>query len=140
MDENCYAEWPDKYSVIRVPIEMDGLNTYRAVPGILGSDNDIYDNEALIQFLNKVSEAGIITLKYDTEHAESESAGSAFSSPVPVMRLTLEAYDPRTHANLSMYENIATADYPDRLEVVRRMLSSMGLALVKHETSATTGV
>ena len=140
IDENCFTEWPEKHSVIRVPFEIDGLNTYRAIPGILGRNNQNYDNDALSKFLNKVANTEISTLKYDMERLEVEDSGNLLSKSVPIARLVLEAYDLKSNSNLSFSENIATSDFTDRLEVVRRMLSSMGLALVRHEMSAATGV
>jgi hypothetical protein len=140
MDENSYQEWPERHSVVRVPFEIDGLATFRAIPGILGQTSSKYDNEALGRFLNEVANAGLQTLIYEMERIDAMDTGGKFSPNTPVSRLILEGYDPKRNGNLLFSENIATADFADRLEIVRRMLGAMGLALVRHEMSASTGV
>ncbi len=140
MDENSYQEWPEKFSAVRVPVEIEGQHIYRAVPGTIGRDSDRYDNEALNTFLNKVCDAQLGTLKYGTERIDAKDIGSSWGTAVDSLELRLEAYDPKTGRNLSYSERIAIADYSDRMETVKRLLSGVGLALVRHETSVTSGV
>jgi hypothetical protein len=135
MDENSYQEWPEKYSVALVPFEIDGQHLYRAVPGMLGKQNGNYDNESLLKFLRQVSDAGIPTLKYDMERVV-DNTGDDHEK----LRLLFEVYDMKRGKNLTFSEMIHPEDFSDRIEVVKRMLSSMGLALVRHELSASTGV
>jgi hypothetical protein len=133
MDENCYHEWPEKYAVTPVPFDLDGLHIFKAIPELLGSSGKKYDNEALMTFLRKAADAEVPTLKYDMERPEGD-----YSSDV--VELVLEGYDVRNSRNLVFRERIPAIDYADRIEVVKRMLGSLGLALVRHEFSATSGV
>jgi hypothetical protein len=135
MDENSYQEWPEKYSIAFVPIDIDGQHLYRAVPGMLGKQNANFDNESFMKFLRQVSDAGIPTLKYDMERVPGPENGAE-----ETLRILFEVYDPKREKNLTFSETIQPGDFSDRIEVVKRMLSSMGLALVRHELSATTGV
>lgn len=138
MDDNSYHEWPDKLSVEPVPFEIEGQHVYRAVPGTLGRTKAHYDDEALLVFFRQVAEAGISILKYGLERMERNAADGAIA--IPVVRVAFEAYDPGSGRNLIFGEEISVSDYGDRIESVKRMLSSMGLALVRHEASADRGV
>jgi hypothetical protein len=137
MDDNSYHEWPDKLAVEPLPFDLDGQHVYRAVPGTLGKVKAKYDDEALLRFLRQVVDAGIPTLKYDLEHMDHPDASEdALSDSV---RVVFEAYHPETSHNLIFKEVIAVSDYGDRIEAVRRMLNSVGLALVRHEASIGMG-
>jgi len=137
MDHNTYQEWPDKLSAEPLPFDLDGQRVYRAVPGTLGKVKAKYDDEALLKFLRKVANAGLPTLKYNLERVE-RSADSG-EMPADAVCVAFEAYDPGSDSNLIFRETIAVADYGDRIEAVKRMLNSAGLALVRHEVSAGTG-
>jgi hypothetical protein len=132
MDEHCYHEWPEKYSVALVPFDLDGLHMYKAVPELPTASGKKYDNEALLSFLQKAADAGVPTLKYDMERTTSDGG--------ELVELMLEGYEAHSNRNLSFREKIATMDYAERIEVVKRMLGQVGLALVRHELSATSGV
>jgi hypothetical protein len=133
MDEHCYHEWPDKYAIMMMPFDIDGLHIYKAIPELLGAAGKKYDNGKLSDFLRKAAEAGLPTLKYDMERVDRDLGGD-------VVELVLEGYDAKNSRNLVFRERISSADYADRTEVVKRMLGQMGLALVRHELSATSGV
>ena len=134
MDDNSYHEWPDKLTPEPLPFDLDGQRVYRAVPGTLGKTKAKYNDEGLLQFLRKVADAGIPTLKYDLVRAE-RSAGLS-DPPADLVCITFEAYDPGSGSNLIFKENIGVADYGDRIEAVKRMLNTAGLALMRHEGSA----
>jgi hypothetical protein len=134
MDDNSYHEWPDKLSAEPLPFDLDGQRVYRAVPGTLGKVKTRYDDEALLKFLRKVADAGIPTLKYDLTRLE-RSTTSADLHPDSVC-VAFQAYDPGSDSNLIFKEMIAVSDYGDRIEAVKRMVNSAGLALVRHEAAA----
>jgi hypothetical protein len=141
MDENSFQEWPEKFTVVQVPFDLDGQRMYRVVPGMLGADNGKYDNDALMRFLRQVADAGVQILKYDSERVDSDHADTITPGRVgEVMRLIFEAYDPHRGGNLTFKEKIAMADFGDRVEMIKRALSTMGLALMRHELSASSGV
>ncbi len=140
LDENSYQEWPAKYSAVRIPAEVNGQHVYRVVPGMIGSEDDRYDNEALNKFLDSVSAAGIIVLKYGMGRPIKTEVNSSWGTAVDMLELTLEAYNPTAGRNLTYAERIATVDLPDRMETVKRLLSSVGLALVRHETSVANAM
>jgi hypothetical protein len=50
--------------------------------------------------------------------------------------VAFQAYDPGSDSNLIFKEIIAVSDYGDRIEAVKRMVNSAGLALVRHEAAA----
>ena len=121
-----------------MPIEIDGSAIYRAVPGTMGNSH-AFDNEQLNAFLAKVSQAGITTLKYDLERHEgnqSDDGGTATASAV-IADLHLEGYDNRVNENLKYTERLTARGYSDRLECIRRILSDMGLALVRFDTASS---
>lgn len=134
MDENSYQEWPDKFSVMLVPFDIDGQHVYRVIAGTLDVNGGKWDNEGLLRFLRQVSDAGIPTLKYDMERISDSSANDE------TLELVIEGYDTVRGRNLSLRERIKAADFSERMDTVKRMLSSMGLALVRHELSAGSGV
>jgi hypothetical protein len=137
MDEAAHESWPDSRSVTRVPIEIDGFSIYRIVPGLLGGDEG-YDNDGLNKFLEEIHQAGITTLKYSLERAQATQADAGLSAtPVAVANLQLEGYDQRINKNLVYTERLPATGYAERLEVVRRILSEMELALVRLETAST---
>ena len=72
------------------------------------------------------------------ERIKVEGANEDNLRPEQISRMSLEAYDPKAMANLTFTEDVATTDYPDRMEVVRRLLSSMGLALVRPQVDTTS--
>jgi hypothetical protein len=135
MDENSYQEWPTKFSAVRVPTEIDGQHIYRVVPGALENENDNYDNESLDKFVASVCSAGVMVLKYSMKSVGATEINSSWGTAVDMLELSLEAYDSRTGKNLSYSERVATPDFPTRMETVKRMLSSAGLALVREEMS-----
>jgi hypothetical protein len=135
LDENSYQEWPEKYDAVRVPAEVDGQSIYRVIPGTAGRDNERYDNDALMKYLNAVRAAGVMLLKYGMRHTEVSDLNSHWGTAVDMIELILEAYDPQTAKNLGYSERIATTDLPDRMESVKRLLSSLGLALMRYEDS-----
>lgn len=131
MDEGSYAEWPERQSVIPAPFDAEGRTLYRAIPGIFSSASGQYDNESLMVYLKRVVARGISTLKYTMERSPVDS-GSITDDPVshPV-RLTLEAYDPEQARNLLFEERTDPRDFADRMDVVKRIVNSMGLAMVR---------
>ncbi|RPH95413.1 hypothetical protein EHM69_04345 [candidate division KSB1 bacterium] len=134
MDENSYHEWPEKLAVEPVPFDIEGQHSYRAIPGMLGKHHAHYDDEALMRFLRQVADAGIPTLKYDLERIDEVSDEGKQNAPSSV-QIAFEAYDAEAQRNLQLKEKIAIADYGDRIEVVKRMMSTLGLALVRYETA-----
>jgi hypothetical protein len=136
MDENTYQEWPDKLSAEPLPFEVDGQRAYRAVPGTVGKTKSRYDDEALLKFLRRVSQAGIPILKYDLVRAGRDANAAALELPPDSVCVIFQAYDPASDSNLKFEEMISVSDYGDRIEAVKRMLSSVGLAIVKHESAA----
>lgn len=138
MDDNSYHEWLDKLAVEPVPFDLDGQHMYRAIPGMIGRTKARYDDEALMGFLRAAAAANIPTLKYDLERLDSSEIPGDI--PPNSVRVKFEGYDAGNSRNLIFTEIIAISDYGDRIEAVKRMLSSMGLALVRHETSASLGV
>ena len=133
MDENSYQEWPDKFSTVQVPFDIDGQHVFRVIPNTLGVSSK-WDNEVLLRFLKQAIDAGITTLKYDMERAED---------PVPgedSLQLVVEGYDAQRGRNLQIRERIKAEDFAERMDAVKRILSSMGLALVRHELTAGSGV
>jgi hypothetical protein len=134
MDENSFQEWPDKFAVISVPFEIDGQHMYRVIPGMLGRDSAKYDNEGLQRFLRQVSEAGVSTLKYDMATSDSSD------SKDEMLELIVEGYDMHAGRNLVLRERIKATEFADRMDMVKRLLSSMNLALVRHDLSADAGV
>jgi hypothetical protein len=137
MDECSYKQWPEGYKAARMPIEIDGQPIYRAVPSRTGNA-ETFDNERLNEFLAKVSRAGITTLKYDLErHDDVSSMKSSSSISTAIADLHLEGYDFRSNENLKYTERLSASGYADRLESIRRILSDMGLALVRFDTAST---
>jgi hypothetical protein len=139
MDENSFQEWPEKFAVVPVPLEIEGQHMHRVIPGMLEQESLNYDNEALMNFLRGVSEIGIATLKYhmarlETVELEDEERSASNEG---VMRLQFEAYDPQQGCNLTFQERIPAAESSDRMDVIKRILSSMGIALVRYEISAS---
>jgi hypothetical protein len=129
LDESSFVEWPEKSAVAPAPFDMSGQHVYRAVPGLLARGSSKYDNDALLKFLRRAAEVGIPTLKYSVRHIE----GSGAASGEPMMEVALEAYDPEHDSNLTFRENVAATDLNDRIEVLKRILAAMGLALVRYE-------
>jgi hypothetical protein len=138
MDENSYHEWPDKLAAELVPIEIEGQHVYRAIPGTIGRTKANYDDDSLLAFFRQVAGAGISMLKYDLERIEHDPTDNKI--PQDAVRIVFQAYDPNSSQNLVFKEVISISDYGDRIESVKRMLSSMGLALVRHEASVAMGV
>lgn len=136
MDENAYQEWPDSHNAVRVPIEIDGMRIYRTIPSHNG-DNNSYDNEKLNEFLAQVTKAGITTLKYALERHEqaTQEVAGVWSKAVAIADLQLEGYDHTREKNLVYNEKLSAEGYSDRLEAIRRILSEMGLALVRLESA-----
>ncbi|HEY3296244.1 MAG TPA: hypothetical protein VGL38_12520 [bacterium] len=134
MDENSYQEWPDKFSAVPAPFDIDGQHIYRLIPGSLGMNNSKWDNEPILRFLKRVTDAGILTLKYDMERVPDSTPGEE------ALQLVIEGYDAQHDINLVLTERIVAAEFADRMDVVKRMLSSTGLALVRHELIANSGV
>lgn len=125
MDENSYAEWPDRQSVVPAPFDANGLALYRVIPGIFSSAGGRYDNESLMKYLKKVAACEITTLKYNMTRIPGED--DAYST----MQLTLEAYDPDQCRNVVFEERIDPKDFADRMDVIKRIVNSMGLAMVR---------
>ncbi len=139
MDENSFQEWPEKFAVVQIPLEIEGEHVYRVIPGMLEQESLKYDNEALLDFLRSVSDAGIATLKYHmarVEIAETEDL-ERVAPEGGVMHLLFEAYDPQQGCNINFQERISAAESSDRMDVVKRILSSMGIALVRYEISVS---
>jgi hypothetical protein len=115
-----------------------GLPIYRAVPCTIGNA-ETFDNARLNEFLTSVSAAGITTLKYDLErHEDVGSIGiDSVSKSAAIADLFLEGYDFRSNENLKYSERLSASGYSDRLESIRRILSDMGLALVRFDTAST---
>jgi hypothetical protein len=136
MDENSYEEWPDRHSATRMPIDIDGYSIYRAVPGT-GNGTQYFDNEKLNQFLASVVSSGISTLKYALERHDEPAtdSGGAWSTPVAIADLHLEGYNAQLNKNMTYTERLSASGYAERLEVVRRIVSDMGLALVRLESA-----
>jgi len=130
MDENSFQEWPDKFSVLSVPFSVDGQPMYRVIPGMLGRDSSRFDNEGLQRFLREVSAAGVSTLKYDMGTAETND------SKDEMLELVVEGYDMQAGKNLVLRERIKATEFPDRMDMVKRLLNSMNLALVRHDLNA----
>jgi len=125
MDESSYAEWPERQSVVLAPFDADGRAVYRVIPGIFSGAGGRYDNEALMKFLKKVAAQEIPTLKYNMTRLPSEDDTHSR------MQLTLEAYDPEQCRNVSFEEQIDPRDFADRMDVIKRIVNSMGLAMVR---------
>jgi hypothetical protein len=70
-------------------------------------------------------------VKYDLVH---QSSGPQSGSSTELM---LQAYNPATGRNQSYTERVSTATFEDRMAGVKRKLSSMGMALVRHDLFAT---
>ena len=138
LDDNSYHEWPDKLAVELLSYEIEGQHVYRAIPGTIGRTKTKYDDESLLAFFRQVAGAGISILKYDLERIERDPADT--DAAKNAVRVVFEAYDPQSSRNLVYKDVISVSDYGDRIESVKRMLSSMGLALVRHEASAAMGV
>lgn len=137
LDEHSYREWPAKDSAVRVPVEVDGHHVYRVHPG-LTDVGDRFDNEPLKQFLEGAVDAGIQMLKYTTVEVDTSTITTAgWGTPTEMMELSLEAYDTRNSRNLVYAEKVAVAELPRRMEVVKRIMSQMGLALVRYDSTAT---
>ncbi|MBU0507340.1 hypothetical protein KKH27_00695 [bacterium] len=130
MDENSYHEWPDKHSVVPAPFDAEGRAVYRVIPGIFSGSGGRYDNESLMTFLKQVAACEVTTLKYNMERLSSDESAS------PGVRLVLEAYDSERKRNLAFKETINSQDFADRMEVVKRIVNSMGLAMVRFEQFA----
>jgi hypothetical protein len=134
LDESSFVEWPEKSAVAPAPFDMNGQHVYRAVPGLLGRGSGKYDNDALLRFLRRAAEVGIPTLKYNVRHKDvGRSENEQDDSRVPMMEVTLEAYDPEHESNLTFKEDVVATDLNDRIEVLKRILAAMGLALVRYE-------
>ncbi len=140
MDESTHKSWPLKFAAVRMPFDLDTQHIYKVTPGTLGAESDRYDNQAITIFLDKLAGHGITLVNYDLVHSElhGTSAGS-WSKPVDVTQLHLQAFDPTTGQNLNYTEKIASADFSNRMEIVKRMMSSVGLALVRHEFADKLG-
>jgi hypothetical protein len=137
MDEGSYEQWPEKHKAARMPIEIDGQPIYRAVPCMKGNA-ETYDNEELNEFLARVSKSGITTLKYDLErHEVVGAAGANATKSEAIADLHLEGYDFKANENLKYSERLSASGYADRLESIRRILSDMGLALVRFDTASS---
>jgi hypothetical protein len=119
---------------VPVPFDVDGQHVYRVIPGAMDVGNGRWDNDALLRFLRQISDAGIPTLKYDMERISDGSVDE------DMMHLVIEGYDSARRINLKLSERIKAAEFPERMDIVKRMMSSVGLALVRHELTASTGV
>lgn len=140
LDENSYLEWPDKGALMLTPFDVDGQHTYRVLPDLINIGSARYDNAALLAFLRRVTDGGIPTLKYDMVRIGGDAEYGAVGGSAAQMHLLFEAYDPTRGENLSFREVIAVSDYSERMDIVKRILSSMGLALVRHSLSAPVAV
>lgn len=138
LDENTYLEWPDKGALMLVPFDVDGQHTYRVLPELINLRQTQYDNAALLTFLRQITDGGIPTLKYDMIRIDDGPGHSGTIDNDAKMHLMFEAYFPARGENLSFREVIAVSDYAERMDAVKRILSSMGLALVRQELSVST--
>ena len=59
----------------------------------------------------------------------------AWSTAVAIADLHLEGYDHHLQSNLVYSERLSAEGYSGRLEAIRRILSDMGLALVRLESA-----
>jgi hypothetical protein len=57
-----------------------------------------------------------------------------------VLELVIEGYDSHAGNNIVLRERIKAMEFADRMDMVKRLMSSMNLALVRHEASAASGV
>ncbi|MDD5087186.1 MAG: hypothetical protein PHI18_00105 [bacterium] len=130
MDDASYAEWPERHSVVPAPFDAEGQPVYRVIPGIFGSGKERYDNEALMTYLKQVAARDITTLKYNMERLPG-SDGDYGDSKGSAVELTLEAYDPEQARNRVFKEKIDPRDFADRMDVIKRIVNSMGLAMVR---------
>ncbi|MFZ5434244.1 MAG: hypothetical protein ACOZB3_10765 [Calditrichota bacterium] len=138
MDQNSYAEWQDKQSVVLAPFDVDGERAYRVIPGIFSNASSRYNNDSLVEYLRQVANNDIPTLKYDMEHVEQNGdSGSMNAVTDRSVQLILEAYCPKQGRNLVFRETILAADFGERMDAVKRIVNSMGLALVRHSLADT---
>ena len=130
MDEGSYTEWPERHSVVPAPFDAEGRAVYRVIPGIFSGAGGRYDNDSLMTYLKKVAAHEISTLKYNMERLPGEN-GDVGDATTSVVQLTLEVYDPEQARNVLFVERIDPRDFADRMDVIKRIVNSMGLAMVR---------
>jgi hypothetical protein len=74
------------------------------------------------------------------ERAPSDAMTGESPGGDETVRLVIEAYDFNSGKNLVRTETIKAMEFADRMDVVKRMLSSLGLALVRHDLSVGSDV
>jgi len=134
MDEHSSQEWPDRYMLVPALFEIDGRPVYRLMSSEEMKGNDRWNHEGLMDFLRQTSNAGISVLHYHTIRADEGTVNSGG------LLLILEANDPGHGTSITLKQPIRAAELADRMDAVRRTLSSMGLALVRSETTPGTEV
>ncbi|MBI5059431.1 hypothetical protein HZB60_06585 [candidate division KSB1 bacterium] len=137
MDEATSAKWPGRQASMRMAFDIDGQHIYRATPELIGSKADRFDNSALQEFVEMVSRSGCGTIKYDLRHLEADPLRAASGGIAgAITDLTLQAFDPGESKNVNYSEKIAARDFSDRMESLKRVLSTHGLALIRYDLEA----
>jgi len=139
MDQNSHNEWYDKQSAIITTFDADGETVYRVIPGLFRKEDARYDNESLVAYLKRVAGDELPTLKYSVERVARNVLEANPNLSGHVVQISLEAYNLTSNQNMTFKEIVPAADYAPRMDVVKRIVNSMGLAMVRYDMDATGG-
>ncbi|MBL0061075.1 MAG: hypothetical protein IPP40_06195 [bacterium] len=138
IDENSMNRWEPRHEPMRIPIDIDGVSVYKVSPNRGEAASPVVDENHLLDFLKQVAKKRITTLKYSLLREEAESdSNSAWSRPVARAVITLEAFDPGEMRNISHVTKCALSEYAGHVDRIRRLVSDLGLGLVKHEEASS---
>lgn len=138
IDENVMQRWQPRHEPMRIPIDIDGVSVYKVSPNKGEAASAVVDEDHLLDFLKKVAKKKITTLKYSLLREEAEAdSNSAWSKPVARAVITLEAFDPEQMKNMSHVTKCALSEYAGHVDRIRRLVSDLGLGLVKHEEASS---
>ncbi|MCB9366712.1 MAG: hypothetical protein H6506_00050 [Calditrichaeota bacterium] len=136
IDERSARKWEPKSAPVRLPIEIEGNQVFRVTPSEPSQTAAVPDNDKLEEFVNQAVEKGVTTLKYSLLREEAnEVSNGAWSKPVARAVITVEGYDSEAGRNMVYTLRCAFAEYSEKVDYVRRVISDRGLGLVKHEVA-----
>lgn len=133
LDEPTYQKWPAKVSAMRMAFDIDGLHSYRVTAAEAIDETERFDNTGFFAFLELLRKIGVSMIKYDLVHKDKLTAGGAGTTT----ELLLQAYNPATNRNQTYSETVATPSFEERMESMKRKISSMGMALVRQDLFAS---
>ncbi len=138
IDENVMQRWEPRHEPMRIPIDIDGVSIYKVAPNRPETSTRAAGEDDLLNFVKLVAKKRISTLKYSLLREEADAdTNSAWSKPVARAVITLEAFDPEQMKNISHVTKCALSEYSGHVDRIRRLVSELGLGLVKHEEASS---